>query len=410
MDPDKIANKLVLVTGASGFIASHCIKSLLLNNCKVIGTVRDLKKREKYENLFNLVPSKKKNLKIVEADLLEKDKWLDITKNCDYVLHIASPVYVKYKKKDKKNLLESGKLGTRNVLEACIANGIKKIVITSSVAAVFYQKTKKLKFTSLDFSDDDTNSLYAKTKLEAEKEIFKIAFKNKGKINMTILNPGIVLGEYLMPNYTASSHHLTRFFKTRFITNIYMFVISIEDVVDAHIKCLKNLDVTNGKRYLLVEESVGFRKISDLLRKEFEPFGYKIGKYEIPWSLIYFMSFFDKFSKWILKNYGRKYEFDSNPIKKDLGLIFRSYKKYMIEAAYSLIDKGFIENKLEKKFEKKEIENISKKEENIEDELKLIKKDVIFMDKEKDFLENSTVESDFQSISKKGKLINKKNF
>lgn len=71
----------VLVTGANGFVASHCIKMLLEKNYKVIGTVRDLNKKEKYEQLFNLYPEKKENLEIVEADLSNENCWDDIIKN-----------------------------------------------------------------------------------------------------------------------------------------------------------------------------------------------------------------------------------------------------------------------------------------------------------------------------------------
>lgn len=363
MNPDKIENKLVLVTGANGFIASHCIRALLKNNCLVRGTVRDITKTEKYLNLYDLVPSKKKNLEIVEGDLLESEKWDKITKGCDYVLHIASPVYRKYKKREKQNLFESGKIGTRNILNACKKNKIKKIVITSSVAAIIYQKQKKTNFTENDYSSPLTNSLYAKTKLNAETEIHKFAFQNKGEINLTILNPGIVLGEYITPHSTASSYNIIRLFRKTFITKVFLAVVSIEDVVHAHLQCLRNLEISNGKRYLLVEKSVSFKQISDLLINEFSRFGYKIVNYEFPYFLMFLGSFFSRSAKWGLKNYGRENFFETERVCTELGVRFRRWERFVLEAAYSLIERGFIEDRLGQGFDfRKKIVEIREQE------------------------------------------------
>lgn len=84
-------NEIVLVTGASGYIAIHIVKLLLESGYKVRGTVRSLKDEKKVSPLRKLVANPKHELELVEADLLNEQSWLNAVKGCTYVLHIASP-------------------------------------------------------------------------------------------------------------------------------------------------------------------------------------------------------------------------------------------------------------------------------------------------------------------------------
>lgn len=90
-------NKRVLITGASGFIATHIIKILLESGWRVRGTVRDAKKRDAVQSFF---PGKRESLDLVEVDLLDPiEKWIPIVRDCGHVLHVASPM----QKKDTNN-------------------------------------------------------------------------------------------------------------------------------------------------------------------------------------------------------------------------------------------------------------------------------------------------------------------
>ena len=82
---------LILVTGASGFVATHIVKLLLEKGCRVRGTVRSLKNEKKVAPLRRLCPSPKFELELVEADLLNENSWLNAVKGCTYVIHTASP-------------------------------------------------------------------------------------------------------------------------------------------------------------------------------------------------------------------------------------------------------------------------------------------------------------------------------
>ena len=119
----------VLVTGASGYIASHLIKILLERGHKVRGTVRSLSNRSKYEFLYRLAPEKNDNLTLVEADLTDRASWPAAVEGCEYIFHIASPI-PPYVPKDENELIGPAVAGTVNVLEAAAEKGAKKVVVT----------------------------------------------------------------------------------------------------------------------------------------------------------------------------------------------------------------------------------------------------------------------------------------
>src|SRR5215207_9816308 len=82
---------LVLVTGASGFIAGHCVAELLAHGYAVRGTVRNLADTTKVEHLAKLAASTGGSVEFVEADLDSDRGWTEAVVGCDYVLHVASP-------------------------------------------------------------------------------------------------------------------------------------------------------------------------------------------------------------------------------------------------------------------------------------------------------------------------------
>ncbi len=92
--------------------------------------------------------------------MLVEKPWNGIVNGCDYVLHVASPVYIKTNHKQKS--IDEAVLGTKNVLNACLKNNIKKVVVTSSIAAILHAKNKTdTNFTEKDFSDPHSGSTYS---------------------------------------------------------------------------------------------------------------------------------------------------------------------------------------------------------------------------------------------------------
>lgn len=117
MSEEVLRNKLVLVTGGSGFVATHVIKTLLEKGARVRTTVRSLKSKVKVDSIKNLSPKNAKNMDIRESDLLDDKPWDSIVEGCDYVLHIASPVGGV---SDAEKQIRMAVEGTRNVMLACV--------------------------------------------------------------------------------------------------------------------------------------------------------------------------------------------------------------------------------------------------------------------------------------------------
>ncbi|MEP6896799.1 MAG: NAD-dependent epimerase/dehydratase family protein, partial [Chloroflexota bacterium] len=164
-------NKPVLVTGASGFIAIHCIIQLLEQGYRVRGTLRSMNRENELRATIARFVQADERLAFIQADLLKDDGWTEAVSGCDYVLHIASPFPFEVPE-DENELIRPAKEGTLRVLRAAANNGVKRVVLTSSVAAISagYPR-EKTHFDEKDWSlsDSPTIGAYPKSKTLAER-------------------------------------------------------------------------------------------------------------------------------------------------------------------------------------------------------------------------------------------------
>ena len=112
-----MTNKLILVTGASGFIATHCIVELLNHGYKIKGTIRDLDRAVRIRTILEQHTKHIENLEFVQAELTEPQDWEKAMHGCGGVLHIASPVPI-IQPKNADELIKPAREGTLNVLKA----------------------------------------------------------------------------------------------------------------------------------------------------------------------------------------------------------------------------------------------------------------------------------------------------
>ncbi|MCI06903.1 cinnamoyl-CoA reductase 1-like, partial [Trifolium medium] len=131
------AGKLVCVTGASGYIASWIVRFLLHRGYTVKATVRDPNDPKKIEHLLKLDGAKDR-LKLFKANLLEEGSFDSVVEGCQGVFHTASPFYHDVKD-PQAELIDPALKGTLNVLNSCAKSAsLKRVVLTSSIAAVAY--------------------------------------------------------------------------------------------------------------------------------------------------------------------------------------------------------------------------------------------------------------------------------
>ena len=125
----------VLVTGATGFIALHCIQQLLDKGYQVRGTLRSENRKNEVKDAMQKHSSNQENLELVITDLLSDEGWDEAVEGCDYVLHVASP-FVLIEPDNEDDLIKPAVEGSLRVLKTCSGTDVKKVVLTSSLSLI----------------------------------------------------------------------------------------------------------------------------------------------------------------------------------------------------------------------------------------------------------------------------------
>ena len=167
-ETNKVILEKVLVTGASGFIAIHCIHELLRTGYKVKGSLRNMIREDEVRKSFQK-DSENHKLEFCKLDLLNDAGWDEAASDCDFLLHIASPFTIEEPKKESL-LIDPALEGTLRALNAAKKSSkVKKVVLTSSMAAIAYGHDKQI-CTPEDWTDTTKDvGAYVKSKTIAEK-------------------------------------------------------------------------------------------------------------------------------------------------------------------------------------------------------------------------------------------------
>ena len=243
----------VLVTGASGFIAEHCIIELLKNGYSVKGSLRTMNREQEVRDAVKTETDDTK-LEFCKLDLLEDDGWEDAMWDCDYLMHVASPFVIE-DPKDENELIKPAKEGTLRALNAAKKAGIKRVVLTSSVAAV---NSHMVSGTSDHTTWTDINSKYVtpyqKSKTIAEKAAWDFYNNqdNSNKMELAVINPGGVMGPQLGNDLGgASTQIVSQLISGKFpmIPALSFPFIDVRDVAILHLKAMTTPDA-DGKRFI----------------------------------------------------------------------------------------------------------------------------------------------------------------
>jgi nucleoside-diphosphate-sugar epimerase len=337
-------SELILVTGATGFVASHTIQQLLQAGHKVRGTVRSVKNTQKNAFLYELDPEHKDNLELVEADLLDKDSWDAAVKGCTYVLHIASPFLIGNPTEDQ--VIKPALQGTLNVLEAVLKHGVKKVVLTSSIVAMAPGNLQST-INEDSWAQEKNCGNYDKSKLFAERAAWDFWRKNFGKFELATINPGFILGPVFSTTSGGSEEAIKKMMTGEYpaLPHFSLMVVDVRDVAAAHIKALFN-PKSNGQRYLIGQKSVWYDEIGTALKEEFGPVGYtKIPTKGLGKFVMTFAAIFVKEARGVQKTIGVEMKVDTSKSKNELGVDYRDYKESLKDMGWSLINKGLVPDK-----------------------------------------------------------------
>ena len=343
---------IVLVTGASGFIATHVLKLLLQSGkFRVRGTVRDSKNEEKTRSLLELVPDAKFQLELVSADLVNEDSWKDVVKDCTYVLHLASPFPAR-PPKNEELLIRPAVDGTLNVLKACSVSGstVKRVVMASSIAAVsagMNGETGKI-YTDEDWSDEAKCFPYEKSKLIAEKagwDYMKNLGDDSNKFEFVTLCPAVVVGP-ILTQAAGTNSAISMVFqllanKTPGVPNVSFPIVDVRTVSAAFVAAMQ-IPECAGNRYLLTNETQHYNDTANMIADEFRPQGYKIPTKPIMKLLFWVFSKIDSMGKLLKAIEGKRMEYNNDKLKSVLGIESIPLKTTIIDCCYSLIDFGVV--------------------------------------------------------------------
>lgn len=187
----------VLVTGGTGFVGSRCILQLLQQGYDVRTTLRSISKKDEVVSMMSYGGIRDtSNLSFIETDLTSDRNWNEAAAGCDYILHVASPLFLRLPKNDDELIIPAVQ-GTLRVLKAARAAKVKRVVLTSSFAAVGYShKDPSSIITEESWTDgnDKNLSAYVRSKTLAEKAAWDFISREGDGLELAVINPAAIFG------------------------------------------------------------------------------------------------------------------------------------------------------------------------------------------------------------------------
>lgn len=297
---------LVTVTGASGFIALHCVRELLREGYQVRGTLRSLSKEPAVRAALALDDEAGARLSFVAANLLEDDGWPAAVAGAQYVLHVASPVPA-VAPEHEDDLIRPAREGTLRVLRAAQAAGVARVVLTSSVAAIIHcdKRERGELLDESDWSDlDQPLPAYDKSKTIAERAAWEYIGSLSGgsPMALAVMNPGYVLGPSLLGADNTSNEVIRKLLYRDVpgVPHLQLAIVDVRDVALAHLAALRAPDAP-GKRFILVSDECWCPELAKVLKEA----GYRVPTRSLPNWLVRIVAHFDKTVALVVPDLGK---------------------------------------------------------------------------------------------------------
>jgi dihydroflavonol-4-reductase len=342
----------VLVTGAAGFVGATVVSQLHKRGYEnIYGTVRNSQRDE--PELKAICP----NIKLFSLDLMDSsiDEWRQVTKQVDFCLHVASPYFGGVPKDPEEELIKPAKEGTRKVLEACFAENVKRVVITSSLAAVIggrdlwsFAKDNPRHITmsgdvwSNLSATDPANPVtdYQRSKTLAE----QLAWEFKDKIDIATVLPGGIYGPVLIKKSCESAEQVKAFVKMGAVPNAGVQAVDVRDVADMHILALEK-EAAKGQRFIASGGPITIQNFVHEAKKGATGNENVARPKRIPmWCVKMLAKLGNEKAKMPLRfNYFDHADVDTKNVKDILGMEWRPVINTGRDMAKSMVDNGMLE-------------------------------------------------------------------
>ena len=338
---------LVLVTGGSGFIATHCIVQLLAAGHHVRATVRSLQREaEVRATLRSAGADAGERLAFAVADLTADAGWDEAAAGCDYVLHVASPFPVEVPRHDDE-LIVPAREGALRVLRASRGAGVKRVVQTSSFAAVGYgHPPMERPFDESDWTNLDGDGLtaYVKSKTLAERAAWNFMGREGGDMELAVVNPVGVFGPALGADFSTSIEIIKRMLDGALpgLPRITFGAVDVRDVADLHLKAMTHPEAA-GERFLAVAgDFLSLRDMALVLRQRMGDAARRVPSRELPDWLLRIVGLVDKSVGQIVPELGKFKNASSEKARRVLGWTPRTAGDAIAATADSLVRLGLV--------------------------------------------------------------------
>ena len=340
----------VLVTGGSGFIGSHCILRLLVEGHEVRTTVRDLKREGDVRALLAKGGAEHgERLSFFAADLLSDAGWAEAVADCEFVLHVASPFPLRVPK-DENELIVPAREGTLRVLRAARDAKVKRVVLTSSFAAIGYgHEPQTAPFDETNWTNlDGTIHVppYMKSKTLAERAAWDFVAKEGGGLELSVVNPVGVFGPVLGPDYATSIVIVQRLIDggVPACPRLSFGVVDVRDVVDLHLLAMTH-PAAKGERFLAVAgDAMSILEMAKALKSRMGAAASRVPVRELPDWVLRVIAIFDPTVRQIVPELGKVKCASNAKARRVLGWNPRSNEEAIVATAESLLRLGLLKN------------------------------------------------------------------
>lgn len=288
------SSQLILLTGASGFVAAHVLNSLLQRGYKVRGTVRSEATADKVRKTHShLLKGDDNRLTFaIVQDVATIGAFDEAVKGVDGVIHTASP-FVMQVEDNERDLLDPAIKGTKSILQAVekYAPQVKRIVITSSFAAIVdpvkgtrpgytYSEQDWNPVTYEQAKSGDGSTAYCASKKFAEKAAWDFVKEMKPNFDVATICPPMIYGpldhDASLDHLNTSSADIYRMMngseKEPGPTGFPAFA-DVRDVGEAHVKAYEN---PQGSRYFITTGNFQYPEVCEIIKKALPAYASKV--------------------------------------------------------------------------------------------------------------------------------------
>jgi nucleoside-diphosphate-sugar epimerase len=330
----------VLVTGGSGFIGGHVIVQLLAAGHEVRTTVRNRAREADVRAILEVAGAKLgPRLSFAVAALEKDDGWAAACDGIEYVHHLAAPFPAKAPKHED-DLIVPMRDGTLRLLRAARAAGVRRVVVTSSFAAIAYGHPEQTApFDETTWTDLDGRGITAAVKAKTLAERAAWDYVAKEPIELAVVLPTTAFGPLLGPHISTSVVIVQRMLdgKVPGCPNIMLGVVDVRDVADLHMRAMTS-PAAKGERFIATAgEFVHLVDIAQMLKSRLGAAAKKVTTRKLPSLAVRVAAPLDAEARLIVPELDWRKNATNNKARRLLGWAPRSTEDAIIASAKSLL-------------------------------------------------------------------------